>query len=239
MSGVVVVVAGGDALDPSMGHRVPADAHVIAADSGVDRALAVGLAVHEAIGDLDSVTPAGLEAVEASGGEIERYPADKDATDLELALDRAIRRRPSSLLLLGGGGGRLDHLLANALVLARPDLGPFEPTALVGSATMTVVHPGRRRSLAGAPDEIVSLLPFHGSASGVTTSGLRWPLSDATLPPGTTRGVSNQFLSTAAAVGVTAGVLLVVQPGSVAEVPPTRPASNADPVGGSAPGRAR
>jgi len=212
-SETVVVVAGGDPVDRRLRDRLPPDAHVIGVDSGVDHALAIGLAVHEAVGDLDSVSPAGLAAVQGAGAHIERHPVLKDATDLELAVDRAVALRPRSLILLGGAGGRLDHLLGNVLLLARPDLADLDPMALMGPATVTVVHGGRSRTLRGRPGELVSLLAVHGPVGGVTTTGLRWPLSGATLRPGTSWGVSNELLAEQASVAVATGVLLVVQPG--------------------------
>jgi thiamine pyrophosphokinase len=59
----------------------------------------------------------------------------------------------------------------------------------------------------------VSLLPAHGIARGVRTDGLLYPLNDEDLPPGTTRGVSNELVGTDAMVRVRDGVLLAVQPG--------------------------
>ena len=97
--------------------ELPERAYVIAADSGVDRALALGLRIDRAIGDFDSVSPAGLAAAEAAGAAIERHPAAKDATDLELALDAAIALEPSRILVIGSAGGRLDHLLGSILLL--------------------------------------------------------------------------------------------------------------------------
>ena len=96
---------------------LPDGALVIAADGGIDRALALGLHVDVAIGDFDSVSPAGLAAVEAAGRAIERHPAAKDATDLELALDAALALEPSRILVVGSSGGRLDHLLGSLLLL--------------------------------------------------------------------------------------------------------------------------
>ena len=113
----IVVVAGGHAsIGPVPG--LPAADLVIAADGGVDRALALGLHVDLAIGDFDSVTPAGLAAAEAAGARVERHPAAKDATDLELALDAAIALGPARIVVVGSGGGRLDHLLGSVLLLA-------------------------------------------------------------------------------------------------------------------------
>ncbi len=81
-------------------------------------ALALGLRIDRAIGDFDSVSAAGLAAAEAAGAIVERHPAAKDATDLELALDAAIALEPARILVVGSAGGRLDHLLGSILLLA-------------------------------------------------------------------------------------------------------------------------
>ena len=75
------------------------------------------------------------------------------------------------------------------------------------------------RTLTGTPGEIVSLLPLHGPAEGVTTSGLEYPLHGETLPAGTSRGVSNVFAATEAHVTVARGCLIAVQPGPEREEP--------------------
>jgi thiamine pyrophosphokinase len=67
--------------------------------------------------------------------------------------------------------------------------------------------------LHGAPGDLVSLVPVHGPATGVTTEGLRYPLRGEDLVPGSTRGVSNVLLGTEAVVRLETGVLLAVQPG--------------------------
>lgn len=116
--GTIVVVAGGDPVLPAERAWVPGDAVVIAADSGLDHAHALGLRADVAVGDFDSVSPRALERAEADGTRLERHPAAKDATDLELALDAAAAHGPERIVVLGGHGGRVDHLLANAALLA-------------------------------------------------------------------------------------------------------------------------
>ena len=206
---VVVVVAGGDPpWDPAAG--LPEDATVIAADGGVDRALALGLHVDLAVGDFDSVSDGGLAAAAAAGARIDRHPVAKDATDLELALDAAIALVPNRIVVVGSDGGRLDHLLGSALLLADRRYAGAEIDAHLGEALIHVVH--RCRTLAGAPGELVSLLPVHGPAEGVTTTGLAYPLRNETLPAGTSRGTSNVFAASEASVTVSWGCLLVVRP---------------------------
>ena len=115
---IVVVVSGGNPPASHAASHVPIGAPVIAADRGLDHALALGLDVTVAVGDFDSVTTEALAAAEQAGVRIERHPPDKDATDLELALDAAIGMAPERILVLAGAGGRLDHELSALLVLA-------------------------------------------------------------------------------------------------------------------------
>ena len=207
----IVVVTGGDPVSLAERGRVPDGALVIAADSGLDHAHALGLRVDVAVGDFDSVSPPALARAEASGAVVERHPAAKDATDLELALDAALARGPQRIVVLGGHGGRVDHLLANAALLTSERYAAVEVVAHMGGATLTVVRD--EAELQGQRGELVSLLALHRPAVGVTTHGLLYPLTGEDLEPGSTRGVSNELVTPPGRVSLEAGVLLVVQPG--------------------------
>ncbi|MFG1925733.1 thiamine diphosphokinase [Cryptosporangium sp. NPDC048952] len=206
----MIVVAGGEAPVAAALDGLPADAFVVAADSGVDGAHGIGLRVGLAIGDFDSASEGAADRVLAEGGRVERYPAKKDATDLELALDAALARTPSRIVVLGGAGGRFDHWLAVAFLLASPLYEGVAIQARWAEATATVVR--EPVTLTGHPGDILTLLPVHGPALGVSAEGVEWPLHDEDLAPGTTRGVSNVLTGTAARVGVRAGTVLAIQP---------------------------
>jgi thiamine pyrophosphokinase len=209
---VVVVVAGGPAPDPEAALAVPAGARVIAADEGLDHALALGLDVALAVGDFDSVSPTALAAAEAATTRIERHPPDKDATDLELALDAALALDARRVLVVAGDGqGRLDHLLAALLLLASARYESVEVDAIVGTTGVHVVR--GERELTGTPGDLVTLLAVDGPAEGVTTTGLAYPLRAETLEPGSTRGVSNVLAETTARITLDRGVLLAITPG--------------------------
>jgi thiamine pyrophosphokinase len=211
-----LVFAGGDPPVPDDVLTSKRPELVIAADSGLQHARALGVPVDLVVGDLDSVDPAVLDAAVADGAAVERHPAAKDATDLELALDAAVDRGATDVLVVGVGGGRLDHFLGNVLLLASPRYAHVRVDARVGDAFVTVVH--ERVELTGTRGGLCSLLPLGGPAVGVLTDGLRYPLRRETLPPGTTRGVSNEFVDGHATVSLEAGVLLAVvpDPGKVA-----------------------
>ena len=202
----VVVVAAGSG--PTV--AVPRPATVVAADGGLERALALGLDVDVVIGDLDSASEAAVAAAERAGARIVRHPVAKDATDLELALDEAVALGARRVLVVASAGGRLDHLLASLLQLGSDRLAGLELDALVGEALVHVVR-GERR-LSGTPGEVVTLVPLGGPAAGITTTGLEYPLAAETLAPGSTRGVSNVFAGTDAHVRVTEGVVLAIRP---------------------------
>ena len=203
-----IVVAGGD---PISAHRVrwPADALVIAADSGLHLATELGLAVDVVVGDLDSATPEAVAAAEEAGAAVERHPTRKDATDLALALAVASERGCDAALVVGLGGGRLDHLLGGLLVLAAPALSGMAISAVTDDAVLTVVR--GERTLSGRVGSLVTLLAVGGAAAGVTTTGLEYPLDGETLEPLSTRGVSNVLVDATATVRVERGVVLAIQ----------------------------
>jgi thiamine pyrophosphokinase len=208
---VALVFAGGEPVDGDVAPHIPdTEVTVVAADSGVEHALALGRVVDLVVGDLDSADPAAVETAAAGGAEVRHYPAAKDKTDLELALDAARDAGARRVIVVGGSGGRLDHFLANALLLASPSFADLDVEALVGRARITVIH--RDAHLSGTPGDLVSLLATGGPARGVRTGGLRFPLHGEDLLPGSTRGVSNELVEPVAAVSLAHGVLLAVQP---------------------------
>ena len=211
---IAVVVAGGG--PPSIGRADLGDLgdrpFVVAADSGLDHAAGLGLAVDRVVGDMDSVEPATLDAAVAGGTQVDRHPEAKDSTDLDLALEAAAATGPSRIVVVTGTGDRFDHSLAVALSVAAPRWVPAAIEAWIGPAHLWVVR--RHVTLPGCPGDHLSLLPVHGRVEGVTTGGLLYPLDDADLDPGTTRGVSNEWAAEVATVRVRDGALLAVAPGS-------------------------
>ena len=208
---VVVVFAGGDApLRTSVEDLSPETTHVVAADSGADHARELGWAVHEAVGDFDSINPMTLIDLRAGLTVIDAHPTAKDATDLELALDRAIDREPDRIVVVGGHGGRFDHWLGNTLLLTAEKYRGAALQARFGPTVVDVVW--ERLALTGRPGDLVSLFAVRAPVTGVSTTGLRYPLHDETLLPASSRGVSNELTATVAEVVVGEGPLVVVRP---------------------------
>ncbi len=216
---VAIVFAGSQPVSPAIREWLPDNADVVAADSGLRVANALGLHVHHLVGDLDSADASEVDAAVASGTTVDRHPAEKDATDLELAFDAAIARGARRVVLVDGGGDRVDHLLGNLLLLASPLLANVSVEAFFGTARVLVVRGGDPPvTIGGALGSLVTLLPLGGPARGISTRGLRYPLRDEELAPGTTRGVSNELAAHTGSVRLASGALLIVQPFATAEL---------------------
>ena len=215
-----VVFTGGPSPDPGDLARAAgrlegiSPDRVIAADGGLHLARALGFSADLVVGDLDSVDPGRLGDAVDSGTVVERHPADKDETDLELALDAALDAGTERVIVVGVDDGRLDHLLGGVAVLAAPRFAPLRPEAWLGGALVVPVR--GERDVIGAAGALVSLLALHGPADGISTDGLKWRLDDERLEPGSSRGVSNRLTQDRAVVRVASGCVVVIVPGEEA-----------------------
>ena len=205
-----IVVAGGDAAPEDAAQLASADV-VIAADSGAAWLDAVGRQPDLVIGDMDSIDPGLLERLKARGVSVESHPPDKEASDAELAVARAVEMGASEIVILGGlGGPRLDHELANLLLLTEGWSGA-DLRLVRGATTARAIQGGRGLELEGSIGDLVTLLPMSGDATGVRTRGLRYPLDGATLHIGRSRGLSNLIEEAPASVSLEGGLLLIIE----------------------------
>ena len=183
---------------------------LIAADGGAAHCRALGLTPHVLIGDFDSVPPDELAALENAGAQVIRHPVRKDQTDLELALDLALRDGADDILILAALGGRWDQTLANVFLLARPGLDSARVRLADGKQQITLLRGPGQIALDGQPGDTVSLIPIGGDARGMTTTGLEYPLKDGMLKFGSTRGASNALVEAQATVALQEGLLVCV-----------------------------
>ncbi len=202
-----LIIAGGNPVEPDVIGRVPNPDWVIAADSGLDQAIRLGIKTDVVIGDMDSVTPEALAHAEATGIEIIRHPVEKDATDLELAIDTAAEAGHTRAVIIGGTGGRMAHTLANALLLIKEREIRLE--WLTSHARITGQRAGSTGIYHAEDGPLLSVLAVGGPVSCEST-GLKWPLNGAPLTAGSTRGVSNEFKNKQATVHIVSGQALII-----------------------------
>ncbi|XJS09741.1 thiamine diphosphokinase [Aerococcaceae bacterium WGS1372] len=98
--------------------------YTIGVDAGCLKLIAHGYQIDFAVGDFDSVTEEEFQSIKKNSKTLIQHPAQKDDTDMELAMEIAFEHYPqASYYILGAIGeknGRLDHMLANIWMVYQP-----------------------------------------------------------------------------------------------------------------------
>lgn len=204
-----VIFANGELKNPeTVTGLLEPDDRLIAADGGMRHTRQLGLTPGWIIGDMDSLASLDIGPLQAAGVEILRYPAHKDQTDLELAMQHAVKLGADEIVVFGAFGARWDHTLANLLLSLHPDMLDIRCSFVDGDQRVFAAR--GTTSIEGTPGDVVSLIPVGGDAERVTTGGLEYPLQDGKLSLGSTLGVSNVIVRPPATVEVRNGQLLVI-----------------------------
>ena len=207
----IVILANGEPPDASevRAWLRPND-QLICADGGARAALQLDLRPTIVIGDFDSLSTSEIGQLEDAGTRLIRHPREKDETDLELALLCAAGQAPNEIVILGAHGGRTDHMLANIMLLALPQLNNIDVCIAWRNERMFLLHPNRPHTVMGEAGDTLSLLPLGGDVPGIETFGLQYALHNEPLRFGPARGVSNVMLGASASVQFASGRLLCV-----------------------------
>lgn len=207
----IIIFANGILGQPALARvRLDSTDRIFCADGGTRRALDLGLTPERIIGDFDSLSSELLGQMAAAGVRLYRYPADKDKTDLELALELAIAEEPDEILLIAALGGRLDQMLANILLLTRPEYATAQLTLVDGFQWATLLHGPGTVCINGQPGDTLSLIPLTPMVKQVNLTGVVWPLAAATLTFGSTLTISNAMSDRQASIHIGSGSALVV-----------------------------
>ena len=184
------------------------DDYIICADGGTRHALAMGVRPGLVVGDMDSIGQVNWRELEKTGVPVEIFPRDKNETDLELAIKRAIELQPGHLVVIAALGGRIDQLLGNIALLPDPRLSAFDVRFDDGVEELFICRD--QAQVHGRSGDLVSLIPWGDPVRGIQTQGLKWMLSNETLYSEKTRGISNEMLHETALIRISSGNLLVV-----------------------------
>jgi thiamine pyrophosphokinase len=185
-----------------------ADDFLIGVDGGARHIMALELMPNFVIGDLDSLTEDDLYELGSADVRVDQYPANKDETDLELAIQYALQLVFSSIMVVAALGGRTDQTLGNISLLT--DFVMSNADIRFDDGLEELFFCRSQAQVHGKSGDIVSLIPWNGDVSGVTTNGLRWALHGETLFSYKTRGISNEMVDEKATVQIKSGLLLIV-----------------------------
>ena len=198
----------GGVIHPDNIHITPAEGDlIIAADSGLNNAKTLDLAVNAVVGDYDSL---GHTPEVDAGVEVITVPTEKDVTDTQLAVELALARGSTEIIIIGGLGGRLDHTLSNLAILED----------LADKRVRAVIEDGQNRARLLRNDSTilprsgytyVSLLALDPLCKGVEIEGVKYPLKGAKLERKFQYAVSNEITGNCCFISVRKGSLLIVE----------------------------
>ncbi|MBI5375598.1 MAG: thiamine diphosphokinase [Candidatus Schekmanbacteria bacterium] len=205
-----IIICSGDIKDSSLIQKsITTGDIVICADGGYRHAEKAGILPNYLIGDFDSIKVEALNSAVAKGTKVIKHPPEKDQTDTELAVLLAISLHADEILLLGATGSRLDHVLANIHLLVKGIQAGKKITIADSNNEITLIS--ESGNFHSSPGEIFSLLPMTEVVTGITISGLKYPLKDGTMELGAPYGVSNEATSDKVTIEINSGLLLVIR----------------------------
>ena len=185
---------------------------LLAADRGMKFCYESGIMPDYVMGDFDSISGEiveyyrGLEAVQL----IEFQP-EKDDTDTEIAIRKAMELGTSCLVILGALGGRMDHCIANIHLLKLVMDAGVECHLVDEQNDICLISAGCELKKDAQYGKYISFLPFTDQVEGITLEGFKYPLQNYTMKKGTSLGVSNEIQENIAKVSLKKGILLMIQ----------------------------
>jgi len=205
-----VIMVGGE-MEPEefLKSYISPDDYLICADSGADWAYQLGFSPSAVVGDFDSVSDEAKAFFRDKGCLFIPYPAEKDWTDTEIAIDHALERGAREIVLTCALGGRVDHEIGNVYLLEKLAKGGVKSKIVSRMHTIFVIEGSAEFKV--EEGRTVSLFALTDEATGITTEGLKYPLQNGKLIRGTSLGISNELAADRAYVELKGGRLLAVQ----------------------------
>lgn len=202
----IVIVAGGD-LSLKLLPDIRKGDYIIGADYGAFWLLSYEVTPDEAIGDFDSVSKEEMQLITECVPLVSMYPKEKDYTDLELALERAIQMKPKEIVIYGATGGRLDHTLAGILLLEA-----------YKNENITIIDENNELSIIYREKKVKKITKFSycsfisiSQQSMLTLKGFKYPLTRGFLNREKALGVSNEIINSIGSITVHKGTVLCIQ----------------------------
>lgn len=181
--------------------------YVICADGGLEKAESLNLIPNIIIGDLDSVNKTVLKKYLDMNIQLIKYPAEKNYTDMELAIEYAVEKQFNDIVLIGASGSRLDHTMANIMLIERYYKIGINIKIIDNNNFIQIVT--SNMAINNKKDYYVSIVPITDIIVGITLEGFKYPLNDVNVKRGSTLCISNQITSDIGNIILQSGTALV------------------------------
>lgn len=186
--------------------------YIIAADRGLMFAWEHNITPDYIVGDFDSVPAEVIERYRRQHEiPVREYNPIKDATDTQIALEKAVAGGSRSIWLLGATGTRLDHTLGNIYSLKKALVKGIPAYILDEHNQISLLCDNIRLKREEQYGRYISFLPLGERVKGLTLSGFKYPLCDHTLENDSALGVSNEIVESEAYVSLESGILIMIQ----------------------------
>lgn len=178
----------------------------IAVDGGMTHLMNSGIIPNYFIGDFDSSSNLHVY------NQIPylEFPKEKAKTDLELAIDYALKQNPTSICIYGATGGRIDHEMMNFQLLLKC-LNSLVPTMIVDRQNKIFLQKPGIYTINKSSYKYISFLSYFEQVQEITLEGFKYPLLNARLENGSSLCISNELISTKGTYSFTSGILMVIE----------------------------
>ncbi|SET81188.1 thiamine diphosphokinase [Oceanobacillus limi] len=183
----------------------------IGADRGALTILNQHMKLDCAIGDFDSLEEQEKISVQQRAEQFTEYPEEKDETDVEIALQKAIELNPAKIVLFAVTGGRMDHTLANIQLLLAIKNRKIDAAIIDQQNCIELFLPGTYRIDNDEHYPNLSFIPVTQQVKGLTLKNFYYPLTDETIYFGSTRSISNKLLLNYGTFSHEEGILLLIK----------------------------
>ncbi len=181
--------------------------YIICADGGLEKVKKLGFIPNLILGDFDSVDPKVLEEYKNLNIETVTYPSEKDYTDMELAISHAVKIGFKEIILIGASGTRLDHTVANMLLIERYYKKGINIKILDNNNSIQVVT--NSITIPFKNNHYVSVIPISENIEGLTLKGFKYPLNNVNVDRGSTLCISNELIENEGVIQINKGSAFV------------------------------
>jgi len=205
----VIIISGGKPPSKELlMQEVTKDTFIIAADSGADCLYDYNIMPDLLLGDFDSIDKKILDYFKKSNSTIDIYPPEKDYTDTEIAVKKALSMKPDEIVLLGCTGSRIDHLLGNIGMLKICMINGVNASIKDENNNIRLIDAST--SLSGSVGEIFSLQAYGDEIIDLTIEGAKYPLNNYNLKIGESITISNEFTRSIVGLKFKSGTLMII-----------------------------
>lgn len=205
-----LIIASGKIKDLEMlKEQIHLHDYILCADGGIKYVYDMDLKVDAIIGDLDSVDTKFPEYIMRNNIPIIKFPVEKDETDTELAIEHLIEKGCKEITLMGAIGSRMDHSLANILLLKR--IAQNNVFGKIMDENNTIILSKDYQKVSIRENHYISIIPITQQGVIVSLKGFYYPLEDNLIEFGSTLGISNKVIEDEAEIFIIKGEALIIE----------------------------